>query len=363
MPSGSRIVLRVAAEADIPTPDTGQTALFMDADDGNAPAYKDDGGTVTPLQGTPGADGADAPPLTYLDHGNTGSTETIDASAADVQRLVLNAATVTLTLTGAPASGTPCVIRLWLEQDGTGGRDIAWPGSVDFGVAGEPDWTTRGSGDVDLVDLMTVDGGTSWQAVIAGRAGPQGDPGADGADGMGSGTITTVEEVDGSPTDSAITKIVFPNGTVAIASHVATVTPPGYEYDYVEVSSGNVSITHTSEAAADTIVTANAVSYDGSTKIMIEFFCVFGAPPAGNVNIVFVLYDGSTSLGKWGQFTNSDGTNAGRIPIRLSRRLTPSNASHTYSVRAYVDSGTGTVNNGAGGSGNYMPLFIRQTKV
>lgn len=35
----------------------------------------------------------------------------------------------------------------------------------------------------------------------------------------------TVEEVDGSPTDSAITKIVFPNGTLGISSHIATYTP------------------------------------------------------------------------------------------------------------------------------------------
>jgi hypothetical protein len=43
----------------------------------------------------------------------------------------------------------------------------------------------------------------------------------------GTGTVTTVEEVDGSPTDSAVTKIVFPNGTLGIASHVATYTPSG----------------------------------------------------------------------------------------------------------------------------------------
>lgn len=41
------------------------------------------------------------------------------------------------------------------------------------------------------------------------------------------GTITTVEEVDGSPTDSAVTKIVFPNGTLSIVGHVATYTPSG----------------------------------------------------------------------------------------------------------------------------------------
>lgn len=45
--------------------------------------------------------------------------------------------------------------------------------------------------------------------------------------GGGSGTLTTVEEVDGSPTDSAVTKLVFPNGTLAIVGHVATYTPAG----------------------------------------------------------------------------------------------------------------------------------------
>lgn len=186
MPSGSRIVLRTAAEADIPTPDTDQVALFADSDDAGAPAWKDDGGTVHSLTGPTGAD---APPLSYLDHGNTGSTETVDASAADVHRLVANAATVTLTLTGAPASGTPAIIQLWLEQDGTGGRDWAFPGSVVWGPGGEPTWTDRGAGDIDLVSLETVDGGTVWVANLAGQPGPPGADGADGADGT-SGAFT-----------------------------------------------------------------------------------------------------------------------------------------------------------------------------
>jgi hypothetical protein len=168
MPSGSRIVLRTAAEADIPTPDTDQTVLFMDADDSGAPAYKDDGGTVHSMVGTAGADGV----LSYLDHGNTGSTETVDASAGDIQRLVANAATVTLTLTGWPSAGTPGIVRLWLEQDASAPRSWVFPGSVDWGEPGEPDWSTRGAGDVDLVDLMSVDGGTTVIAVLGGREGP-----------------------------------------------------------------------------------------------------------------------------------------------------------------------------------------------
>src|SRR6185369_17876545 len=132
---GSGITLKKTAEADIPTPAADKATLFLD-DSTAEPAFKDETGSVTPLRG---ADGV----LAYQDHGNTGSTETVDASVADVHRLVANAATVTLTLTGAPAAGTPGVIRLWLEQDGTGGRDWVFPGSVDFGDPGEPDWTTR----------------------------------------------------------------------------------------------------------------------------------------------------------------------------------------------------------------------------
>jgi hypothetical protein len=43
--------------------------------------------------------------------------------------------------------------------------------------------------------------------------------------GGGSGTLTTIEELDGSPTSSAVTKLVLPNGTLGIVGTVATYTP------------------------------------------------------------------------------------------------------------------------------------------
>jgi hypothetical protein len=45
--------------------------------------------------------------------------------------------------------------------------------------------------------------------------------------GGGGGAALTIEEVDGSPTDSAPTKLVFPNGTLGLVGHVMTYTPAG----------------------------------------------------------------------------------------------------------------------------------------
>jgi hypothetical protein len=54
-----------------------------------------------------------------------------------------------------------------------------------------------------------------------------------GIDGLGGGSLT-IQEVDGTPTGT-VTTIVFPNGTVSIASGIATITglqgPPGIQGD------------------------------------------------------------------------------------------------------------------------------------
>jgi hypothetical protein len=132
--------------------------------------------------------------------------------------------------------------------------------------------------------------------------------------------------------------------------------PPGYELDYAQWTAG-VNITATTEATANTIVTGGAVSYDGSTVVLIEFF--IPASTRGTTYTQFWLYDGSSSIGAIG--VNSGGSTG--LSFHLSRRLTPSNASHTYSLRGSVDGATGTATGGAGGAGAYVPGFIRITKV
>lgn len=88
-----------------------------------------------------------------------GSTETIDPATANIHDITLTAdCTVTLT---APNSGVGCGLTLLLRQDGTGGWEVTWPGSVEWGGGSAPVLSVT-PGDVDVVTLATVDGGTTW---------------------------------------------------------------------------------------------------------------------------------------------------------------------------------------------------------
>lgn len=138
------------------------------------------------------------------------------------------------------------------------------------------------------------------------------------------------------------------------------------ELTYNQITSG-VSPTATSEATADTVVTASAVACDGASTILIEFWA-FSARPRSDASggMSFWLYDdaggGAASIGRIG-FLNYPATGADNKPVHLLRRLTPSAASHTFSIRASVSAGTGNIGAGAGGSGADGPAFIRITLV
>lgn len=96
---------------------------------------------------------------------------------------------------------------------------------------------TEGSGiditanvvSVDIASLPTlgVDHAADWLIFydVSGTALGKAHPDDLGI--AGGGAALTVEEVDGSPTDAAVTKIVFPNGTLSFVGHIATYTPTG----------------------------------------------------------------------------------------------------------------------------------------
>lgn len=115
----------------------------------------------------------------------SGSSQTVDVSVADVWDITLTA-NCTLSLTGASV-GEADTVALLLRQDGTGGRTVTWPGSVVW-PAGAAPTLHSGAGDVTLVTLTTVDGGTTWIGFAEpsdGATGATGAAGADGTDGVG----------------------------------------------------------------------------------------------------------------------------------------------------------------------------------
>lgn len=162
-------------------------------------------------------------------------------------------------------------------------------------------------------------------------------------------------------TATAGINIVGPSfsGTVTSGTAILTMgTVSGYEYDYVQKTS-NTTLSATSAATANTIVTANAVTFDGSTAAVIEFYCPTTDRSGGATLIALWLYDGSSEVGA---IYYSVAVTTARLGIYASYRLTPSAASHTYSIRGSVNASSADINAGAAGSGNFMPCYIRIRK-
>lgn len=131
---------------------------------------------------------------------------------------------------------------------------------------------------------------------------------------------------------------------------------------YAEITA-NVTISATAEASATTIMTAPAVTLDGSTAIRVECFLpALTTAAAANAVVVLPLFDGGTSLGLIGQFRTPAAIGA-QTPVLVSRQFTPSAASHTYSLRGFQSGGNGTLFAGAGGAGAFLPAYIRVSRV
>ncbi len=123
-------------------------------------------------------------------------------------------------------------------------------------------------------------------------------------------------------------------------------------YDYVE-SSSTLNVSGTTAAGADTFITGNAVTYDGSTLIRLEFFC----PVVSSVQFIAVnFWDGSTDLGQSGQ------ANGITAYLYACAFVTPTAASHTYTVRAWRGTTSASLNPGAGGPGVTRPAWFRITQ-
>jgi hypothetical protein len=147
-------------------------------------------------------------------------------------------------------------------------------------------------------------------------------------------------------------------GMARLDAALPTTLPPvaGGELAYAEKTT-NTTVTGTSAATGQTIVTAPPITLDGATPIIVEFFTPIVVTPGANVATLFNFFDGATDLGYATQAMAAG--SVVNFPLMARRKLTPSAGDHTYSVRAWVPSGTGTVYGGVGGQGNWFPSYIR----
>ena len=136
--------------------------------------FSRDGGTTIYGAVVGGGGGADHSLVTVA---ASGAAQTIDVSIATTYDITLTA-NCTFTLTGA-VSGEAWLARVILRQGGSGSYTVTWPGSVDWqdptdGTGGGPAptlWTVVGAQNV--IELATLDGGTSWggRDTLAGSSG------------------------------------------------------------------------------------------------------------------------------------------------------------------------------------------------
>lgn len=153
-------------------------------------------------------------------------------------------------------------------------------------------------------------------------------------------------------------KVLVGDGTDVVSAY-----PPGYEFDYAQITS-TITITGTAEGSETTVITGNSVAYDGSTAVNIQFHS--GQVIVGNTAadiIVIVLYEDSTFLGRIAT-VQTPAASAIRVPVTTILRRTPSNASHTYTVKAYKTASAATsVGADTGGTGKLVAAHLRITKV
>ncbi len=155
---------------------------------------------------------------------------------------------------------------------------------------------------------------------------------------------------DGAPIASGDFLVIERGG--AGNNKIAVTRMPGYQWDYVTQTT-DLTVTATTAATAQAFLTGNAVTYDGSTRVKIEFW----TPGVSNAGVAIAeLYDGATDQSlRMGQVNPG----SGQVTMYGAYFLTPTNASHTYSIKFWR--ATANMSVAGNGSGIYTPAFLRVT--
>lgn len=106
---------------------------------------------------------------TVAPNATSGTAATINWAAAATQTLTLTGTPCIITISNPPASGQRSTMTLFIKQDATGTRLITWPAAVKW-PAGTPPTLSTAANSLDKIRLETLDGGTTYQADLVGKA-------------------------------------------------------------------------------------------------------------------------------------------------------------------------------------------------
>jgi hypothetical protein len=120
-------------------------------------------------------------------------------------------------------------------------------------------------------------------------------------------------------------------------------------------------VTGGNEGGATTVVTAPAFTPDGTS---VYGFQVFGAQceVANNTSLLGVLFQDGAAIGTLFDFSNGT-TLTLAWPMTATYYFTPTNASHTYSWRAWRTTSNCNIFAGSGGAGHLVPAYLLITKI
>jgi hypothetical protein len=96
------------------------------------------------------------------------STTNIDCADGNIFNLDLNVSISTLTFSNVPANTKAFMMTLLVKQGTSGVETITWPASVKWPNGTAPTITAVAN-KVDIVSLITYDGGTNWLGYVNGQ--------------------------------------------------------------------------------------------------------------------------------------------------------------------------------------------------
>lgn len=272
----------------------------------------------------------------------SGATETLDLADGDTFDVTLTA-DCTITLAGA-TSGRSSTMTVVTRQDGTGGRDITWPGSVDWLVTPAPDTTPLA---VNVYVLWSFDGGTSWGGTLVGAGGGGGgsvatdtiwDAAGDLVQGTGANTAAKLS--------AGTAGHVLTSGGAGVAASWAA--PAGGGGALVSASYKRTGGDYTTSSASFTNVDGTNMVLNlttGAHRVMVGFAGTLIPSASGQIAALDVAVDGTRIGGDRGFVVAQNNVNNDGSFVVLTDVLTA--GAHTFALMWLSSSGTATIPGGS----------------